>query len=143
MIGPGTGVAPFRSFLAHRDATGANGRNWFFFGEQHFITDFLYQAEMQQHVETGVLSKIDLAFSRDQEEKIYVQHRLQQQADELYAWLENGASIYISGTKEPMSKEVENTLLDVIRDKGNKTNEEALAFLKKMKEEGRFEKDVY
>lgn len=143
MIGPGTGVAPFRSFLAHRDATGANGRNWFFFGEQHFITDFLYQAEMQQHVETGVLSRIDLAFSRDQDEKVYVQHRLQQKADELYAWLENGASIYISGTKEPMSKEVENTLLDVIRDKGNKTNEEALAFLKKMKEEGRFEKDVY
>lgn len=143
MIGPGTGVAPFRSFLAHRDATGANGRNWFFFGEQHFITDFLYQSEMQQYVQTGVLTKIDLAFSRDQEEKIYVQDRMQQKAKELFEWLESGASLYISGTKDPMSKDVENTLLEIIQQQGSKSNEEAVQYLKKLKEEGRYEKDVY
>ena len=79
MIGPGTGIAPFRAFLAERDATGATGRNWFFFGEQHFVTDFLYQVEMQNYVQTGVLNRLDLAFSRDQTEKIYVQHHMQQQ----------------------------------------------------------------
>ncbi len=114
MIGPGTGVAPFRSFLAERDATGAAGRNWFFFGEQYFITDFLYQTEMQNYVETGVLNKLDLAFSRDQDQKIYVQHRMLEKANELYQWIDGGASIFISGTKDPMSKDVENTLLQII-----------------------------
>ena len=143
MIGPGTGVAPFRSFLADRDASGASGKNWFFFGEQHFISDFLYQSEMQQYLQTGVLHKISLAFSRDQEEKIYVQHRMLEEAKELYNWLANGASIYISGTKDPMSKDVEKTLLQIICKHGSKTEEEALACLEELKTTGRYQKDVY
>ena len=143
MIGPGTGVAPFRSFLSERDATGASGRNWFFFGEQHFVTDFLYQSEMQHFVQTGVLTKIDLAFSRDQQEKIYVQHRMQQKSAELFSWIDGGASIYISGKKDPMSKEVEATLLNIISTEGKKTADEAKAYLEQLKKEGRYEKDVY
>ena len=104
MIGPGTGVAPFRSFLAERDATGAGGENWFFFGEQYFEKDFLYQTEMQAFHQTGVLSRLDLAFSRDQAERRYVQHRMLQQAADLYNWIEQGAHIYVSGVKDPMSK---------------------------------------
>ena len=143
MIGPGTGVAPFRSFLAERDATGASGRNWFFFGEQHFVTDFLYQTEIQNFVQTGVLTKIDLAFSRDQQEKIYVQHRMQQKAAELFSWIDGGASIYVSGKKDPMSKDVEVTLLNIIATEGKKTADEAKAYLEQLKKEGRYEKDVY
>lgn len=143
MIGPGTGVAPFRSFLAERDATGASGRNWFFFGEQHFTTDFLYQTEMQNYVETGVLTNIDLAFSRDQQEKIYVQHRIKEKAAEFFQWIDGGASVYISGTKDPMSKDVEHTLLQVIQEHGKKTSEEAHQYLEQLKKEGRYEKDVY
>jgi sulfite reductase (NADPH) flavoprotein alpha-component len=143
MIGPGTGVAPFRSFLLERDATGASGRNWFFFGEQHFVTDFLYQTELQNFVQTGVLTKIDLAFSRDQQEKIYVQHRMQQKAAELYSWIDGGASVYISGQKDPMSKEVEATLLSIVSTEGKKTTDEAKAYLEQLKKEGRYEKDVY
>lgn len=143
MIGPGTGVAPFRAFLAERDATGADGRNWFFFGEQHFTTDFLYQTEIQQYVQTGLLTKIDLAFSRDQPEKIYVQHRLKERAAELYEWISNGASVFISGTKDPMSKDVELALLEIIEKQGNKTSEEAKQYLEQLKKEGRYEKDVY
>ncbi len=143
MIGPGTGVAPFRSFLAERDATGATGRNWFFFGEQHFITDFLYQTEMQNYVQTGVLNKLDLAFSRDQDQKIYVQHRMLEKANELYQWIDGGASVFISGTKDPMSKDVENTLLQIIEEQGKKPKEDAKKYLEQLKKEGRFEKDVY
>ncbi len=143
MIGPGTGIAPFRSFLAERDATGASGRNWFFFGEQHFITDFLYQTEMQNYVQTGVLNKLDLAFSRDQVEKIYVQHRMLEKATELYKWINDGASIYISGKKDPMSKDVENALLQIIEEQGKKTKEEAEEYLERLKKNGRYEKDVY
>lgn len=143
MIGPGTGVAPFRSFLAERDATGATGRNWFFFGEQHFVTDFLYQAEIQNYVQTGVLTRIDLAFSRDQAEKIYVQHRMEQHAAELFQWIDNGASVFISGTKDPMGKDVEQALLSIIASQGNKTTEEAKTYLDTLKKEGRYEKDVY
>jgi sulfite reductase (NADPH) flavoprotein alpha-component len=143
MVGPGTGIAPFRSFLAERDAKGASGRNWFFFGEQHFTSDFLYQVEMQNYVQTGVLTHIDLAFSRDQQEKIYVQHRMLEKSKELYNWIDTGAHFYISGTKDPMSKDVENILLEIIEREGNKSKEEAKAYLEKMKEEGRYEKDVY
>ena len=143
MIGPGTGVAPFRAFLAERDVTGAAGRNWFFFGEQYFTKDFLYQTEIQNYVQTGVLTKIDLAFSRDQQEKIYVQHRMQQRSDELFNWIDSGASVFISGTKDPMSKDVENTLLQIIEEKGKKTREEAKQYLEQLKKEGRYEKDVY
>ena len=143
MIGPGTGIAPFRSFIAERDATGAAGRNWFFFGEQHFITDFLYQTEMQNYVGTGVLTRLDLAFSRDQAEKIYVQHRMLEKAAELYHWINEGAYIFISGKKDPMSKDVENALLQIIEQQGKKTKEEAKEYLERLKKNGRYEKDVY
>ncbi|MGN6291866.1 MAG: diflavin oxidoreductase [Chitinophagaceae bacterium] len=143
MIGPGTGVAPFRAFLAERDATGATGRNWFFFGEQHFVTDFLYQVEIQNYVQTGVLSRLDLAFSRDQAEKIYVQHRMQQQATDLYKWIEGGASVYISGTKDPMSKDVEAALLKIISEEGGLNADASIKYLEQLKKEGRYSKDVY
>ena len=143
MVGPGTGIAAFRSFLAERDVTGASGRNWLFFGDQQFTTDFLYQTEIQQWYDTGVLNKISLAFSRDQQEKIYVQQRMQEEAAELYQWLENGACFFVCGKKDPMSYEVEQTLLAIIREQGGKTEEEARQYLHQLEEAGRYEKDVY
>jgi sulfite reductase (NADPH) flavoprotein alpha-component len=143
MIGPGTGIAPFRSFLAHRDSMGATGKNWLFFGDQHFVTDFLYQTEIQNWAETGALSKIDLAFSRDQEQKIYVQHKLKKSGKEVYEWLKSGASVYVCGTKDPMSVDVENTLAEIIQIHGNKKETEALEFISELKNEGRYLKDVY
>ncbi len=143
MIGPGTGIAPFRSFIAQRDASGASGRNWLFFGEQHFVSDFLYQTEIQSWLETGVLTKVSLAFSRDQQEKVYVQHRMQQEGKALFEWLESGAYVYVCGSKDPMSVDVENTLLQIIQDFGGRSLEEALQYLDQMKEDGRYLKDVY
>lgn len=143
MIGPGTGIAPFRSFLAHRDATGATGRNWLFFGDRHFTSDFLYQTEIQNWYQTGVLTRINTAFSRDQAEKLYVQHRILQHAGEVLEWIEGGASIYVCGAKEPMSVDVEAVLLRVISEQGGKTPAEAAAYLESLKEAGRYLKDVY
>jgi len=143
MVGPGTGIAAFRSFLAERDATGASGRNWLFFGEQHFINDFLYQTEIQNWYETGVLTKVNLAFSRAQHYKIYVQLRMLQHAAELYEWLNNGASFYVCGKKDPMSFDVETTLLEIIQQQGGKNTAEAKKYLELLEEEGRYEKDVY
>jgi sulfite reductase (NADPH) flavoprotein alpha-component len=143
MIGPGTGIAPFRSFLAHRAATGATGRNWLFFGDQHFVTDFLYQTDLQNWKETGTHSKINLAFSRDQQEKIYVQHKMLENGAEFYDWINSGAAIYVCGAKEPMSTDVEDTLLQIVENFGNKTIEEAVQFVEQLKEDGRYLKDVY
>lgn len=143
MIGPGTGIAPFRSFLAHRDARGASGRNWLFFGDRRFTTDFLYQTEIQNWYQTGVLTRINTAFSRDQQQKVYVQHRILEHAAEVYGWLEGGAYLYICGAKEPMSIDVEATLLQVAQVQGKKTAEEAVIWLESLKDEGRYLKDVY
>lgn len=143
MIGPGTGVAPFRSFIAERDALGSEGRNWLFFGEQHFVTDFLYQTEMQDYLQTGALTNLDVAFSRDQKEKIYVQHRMKERGAELFEWIKSGAHMYISGEKEPTSKDVEKTLVDIFKEYGNQSQEEAEKYLHQLEEEGRWEKDVY
>jgi sulfite reductase (NADPH) flavoprotein alpha-component len=143
MIGPGTGIAPFRSFLAHRDATGAEGKNWLFFGEQHFVLDFYYQTEIQEWITTGVLSKLDTAFSRDQERKIYVQDRIREKAKEFNAWIENGASIYICGQKNPMSQDVEQTILEVIASERNITIEAAGLILEELENKGKYQKDVY
>ncbi len=143
MIGPGTGIAPFRSFLAHREAIGSGGRNWLFFGDQHFVTDFLYQTELQNWLQTGVLTKLEVAFSRDQKEKIYVQHKMLKYGEEFYNWLMNGASIFVCGAKEPMSLDVEDTILQIIEKHGNKSIEEAVQFIEQLKEEGRYLKDVY
>ena len=143
LIGPGTGIAPFRSFLAERDATGASGKNWLFFGDQHFTTDFLYQTEIQNWLETGVLTRINTAFSRDQQEKVYVQHKMRKHAAELYQWLESGSLVYLCGAKEPMSVDVENTLLTIITEQGKKNPTQAAGYLDELKESGRFVKDVY
>ena len=143
MIGPGTGIAAFRSFLAERDATGATGKNWLFFGEQHFASNFLYQTEIQNWVETGVLTKVNVAFSHDQAERIYVQHKMMQHAAEMYNWLQAGAYFYICGKKEPMGIEVEKTLLSIIEQQGNSTNLQAKAYVENLEEQGRYEKDVY
>lgn len=143
MVGPGTGIAPFRSFIAERDSTGASGRNWLFFGEQHFVTDFLYQTEIQNWVETGVLTKVNVAFSRDQQEKVYVQHKMLQQGKELFDWIESGAYIYICGTKDPMCADVENALIQIVSEHGKLSTEEAAAYVARLEEEERFLKDVY
>jgi sulfite reductase (NADPH) flavoprotein alpha-component len=143
MIGPGTGIAPYRSFLAERDAVGATGKNWLFFGEQHFASDFLYQTELQNWFETGVLTKISLAFSRDQPEKIYVQHRMWEQGAELYNWIQSGAHVYLCGKKDPMSVDVEHTLVEIIEKYGEKTTEEAKEYFLQMQNEGRYSEDVY
>lgn len=143
MIGPGTGIAPFRSFLAHRDVTGAEGRNWLFFGEQHFVSDFYYQTEIQEWLATGVLTKLDTAFSRDQKHKIYVQDRLKENAGEVFNWIENGAYLYVCGQKSPMSVDVENALLEIISAARNSDISEAQSYLENLASEGRYKKDVY
>ena len=143
MIGPGTGIAPFRSFIAERDAVGGPGRNWLFFGDQHFTTDFLYQTEILNWVNTGVLNKVHVAFSRDQEEKIYVQHKMKKHAAEFFNWLESGAYVYICGTRDPMSTDVEGAILQIIEEHGNRTKEQAQEYFDELKAVGRFAKDVY
>ena len=143
MIGPGTGIAPFRSFIFHRDNEGAPGRNWLFFGDQHFATDFLYQSEMLSFFDTGSLAKINTAFSRDQSEKLYVQHRMQQHSKELFAWIEGGAHIYVCGCKNTMAKDVEATLINIISKEKNIDRTAATEYLDKLEEEGKYAKDVY
>ena len=143
MIGPGTGIAPFRAFVAERDAKGAKGRNWLFFGDRQFTCDFLYQTEWQAWVSTGTLTRMNVAFSRDQKEKVYVQHKLLQHGSELYQWLENGAHIYLCGAKTPMSVDVENALLQLIKEHKHCTEEEAAMYLNELKKQGRYSKDVY
>jgi sulfite reductase (NADPH) flavoprotein alpha-component len=143
MIGPGTGIAPFRSFLAHRDSLAAPGRNWLFFGDQHFVSDFLYQTELQNWMQTGVLSRLSVAFSRDQAEKVYVQHKMLKDGAQLYEWLQNGASLYVCGAKEPMSVDVEDTLMQIVQKHGGKSIEEAVQFVEQLKDESRYLKDVY
>jgi sulfite reductase (NADPH) flavoprotein alpha-component len=140
MIGPGTGIAPFRAFLSERESAGAAGRNWLFYGDQHFTSDFLYQTELQQWMESGLLNLLDVAFSRDQPEKIYVQDKIKQRADEFFQWLENGATLYVCGAKK-MSEDVEKTILGLIRKSGKR--EDAEAWLSELKSSGRYLKDVY
>jgi len=143
MIGPGTGIAPFRAFIEERNVTGASGRNWLFYGDQHFESDFLYQTEIQNYMQLGTLTHVDVAFSRDQAEKIYVQHKILKQGEEFFNWLESGAHIYVCGAKSPMSDDVENALMQVIEKFGNKNAEQAQSYLNQLKEEGRYQKDVY
>ncbi|MEA9556669.1 assimilatory sulfite reductase (NADPH) flavoprotein subunit [Xanthomonas nasturtii] len=142
MIGPGTGVAPFRGFVQERAETGAKGRNWLFFGAQHFNTDFLYQAEWQQALQRGELHALDLAFSRDHAEKIYVQHRLRERGAEVYAWLQGGAHLYVCGAIG-MGKDVHAVLLDIVTTHGARSAENAAAYLTQLQVEGRYARDVY
>ena len=143
MIGPGTGVAPFRAFVQERAAIGANGRNWLFFGNPHFATDFLYQVEWQQALKSGRLHRLDLAFSRDQAHKIYVQQRIRQSGKDLFAWLENGAHLYVCGDAVQMAKDVHGALRDVIVQHGGKGVEDAEAYLSQLASERRYSRDVY
>ncbi len=143
MIGPGTGIAAFRSFISERDATAAPGKNWLFFGEEHFASDFLYQTEIQNWVETGVLSKVNLAFSEDSQAGIFVSHKLIENGKELYKWIQSGASVYVCGEKVPMSIDVEKALLQVIETYSGLPAADAINYFEKLKEEGRYSKDVY
>jgi sulfite reductase (NADPH) flavoprotein alpha-component len=143
MVGAGTGVAPFRSFLQERDAQGLKGNTWLFFGEQHFHTDFLYQLEWQKLVASGVLENISLAFSRDQAEKIYVQNRLLEQAQSLFEWLEKGAYIYVCGDRNYMAKDVHNAFITILVEQGQKTAEEAETYLQDLVTQRRYQRDVY
>lgn len=143
MVGPGTGIAPFRAFLQEREAQGADGKNWLFFGNPHFTQDFLYQVEWQRYVKSGLLSKISLAFSRDQANKIYVQDRLREAGLELYQWLEAGAHFYVCGDANHMAKDVQEALLDVIAEHGHKSREEAEEYLSELRRAKRYQRDVY
>jgi len=143
MIGPGTGIAPFRSFLQQRDGAQAKGRNWLFFGNPNFNTDFLYQTELQKYLKSGLLTQLDVAFSRDQQKKIYVQDRLRQNAEQVWQWLEQGACFYVCGDMSRMAKEVELVLLQIIEQQGNKTQDQAKDYLKQLKQQARYQRDVY
>lgn len=142
MIGPGTGLAPFRAFLQERQAIGATGRNWLFFGEQHRATEFFYEEELTAWERDGFL-RLDLAFSRDQAQKIYVQHRMREQARDIWAWLEDGAELFVCGDKERMAADVERELLSIIRTAGGRTEEQAREYLDTLRKTKRYKRDVY
>jgi sulfite reductase (NADPH) flavoprotein alpha-component len=143
MIGPGTGVAPFRGFLQERIASGATGKHWLLFGNRHFRSDFLYQLEWQRALKNGQLQKLDLAFSRDAAEKVYVQQRLRENGRELFAWLENGAHIYVCGDASRMARDVHASLLDIIAEHGGKDREAAEDYLNSLQQQGRYARDIY
>ncbi|MDJ0710309.1 MAG: assimilatory sulfite reductase (NADPH) flavoprotein subunit [Woeseiaceae bacterium] len=143
MIGPGTGVAPFRAFVEERAEQRASGANWLFFGDRNFSSDFLYQLEWQRHLKQGNLQRLDVAFSRDQRKKIYVQDLIRRQGAELWRWLENGAVIYVCGDAKRMAGDVEQALIDVITDHGRMDRSEAEGFLKELRRAKRYQRDVY
>ena len=143
MVGPGTGIAPFRAFLQHRKAHGHTGKNWLFFGDQRRESDFLYREDLEGMHQDGTLTRLDLAFSRDQAKKIYVQDRMRENADELYRWLERGAYFYVCGDANRMAKDVDVALLDAIAKGQNATPDEAQAYLTEMKKAKRYQLDVY
>jgi sulfite reductase (NADPH) flavoprotein alpha-component len=143
MIGPGTGVAPFRAFLQEREARAAAGRSWLFFGERNLRSDFLYQLEWQQWLKEGVLTRLDVAFSRDTAEKIYVQQRMLEASRELYAWLEEGAHVYVCGDEKNMSRDVHETLIRIIEREGGHPREAADAYVRRLSADRRYQKDVY
>jgi sulfite reductase (NADPH) flavoprotein alpha-component len=143
MVGPGTGIAPFRSFIEERAVTKATGRTWLFFGDQHSASDFLYQEELEQYQKDGVLTRLETAFSRDTEQKVYVQHKMIENSKELFEWLENGVYFYVCGDKQRMAKDVHNALIDVIEKEGAMDRESAEAYLNDMQKQGRYQRDVY
>ncbi|MFZ5638152.1 MAG: assimilatory sulfite reductase (NADPH) flavoprotein subunit [Pseudomonadota bacterium] len=143
MIGPGTGVAPFRGFVQEREAIAATGRNWLLFGNPHARSDFLYQLEWQEALKRGALHRLDLAFSRDQAHKVYVQHKLRERGRDLFAWLENGAHLYVCGDATRMAKDVHAALLDVVATHGGKSAEDAADYLNALQAQGRYARDVY
>ena len=143
MIGPGTGIAPFRAFLEERAVTGATGRNWLFFGDQHAASDFLYREELERWHSQGVLSRLDTAFSRDQAQKVYVQHRMLEHAADLWSWLESGAHVYVCGDAQRMAKDVDAALQQVIVAAGGKSTEAAASYVQELRTAKRYARDVY
>ncbi len=143
MIGPGTGVAPFRAFLHERQATQAPGRNWLFFGHQRSNCDFFYEQELKAMKQSGLLTRLSLAWSRDGDEKVYVQHRMREVGRDLWAWLTDGAHIYVCGDAQRMAKDVELALVDIVAQHGARTPEQAVAFVTDLKKHGRYQQDVY
>ena len=143
MIGPGTGIAPFRSFLEEREEIGAEGKTWLFFGDQHFVTDFLYQVEWQQWLKEGVLTRMDVAFSRDTEDKVYVQHRMIENSQAIFKWLEEGAVLYVCGDEKHMATDVHATLEKILEEEGAMSSKEASDYLADMQQQKRYQRDVY
>lgn len=143
MVGPGTGIAPFRSFIEEREAIGASGKNWLFFGDQHFTTDFLYQAEWLRYLKDGILTRMDVAFSRDQAAKVYVQHRMEEQGRDLYGWLQDGAHFYVCGDEKRMAHDVHEALLNVLSREGGMSREQAEEYVKELQKNRRYQRDVY
>jgi sulfite reductase (NADPH) flavoprotein alpha-component len=143
MVGPGTGIAPFRAFVQDRIAAGATGRNWVFFGDQHRATDFLYEEDWAEWLAKGQVTRFDTAFSRDQAHKIYVQDRMRENAAELWAWIEGGGHFYVCGDAKRMAKDVDTTLHDIIAEQGRMDPAAAADYVKQMKKEKRYQRDVY
>ena len=143
MVGPGTGIAPFRSFLYERKAGGATGRNWLFFGNPHEATDYFYQEEFEAMQEEGLLTRLDLAWSRDQDYKIYVQDKMNEASEELWKWIDSGAHLYVCGDAVYMAGDVDKALHKAIEDHGGRSEEEAIEYVKQMKADRRYQRDVY
>lgn len=143
MVGPGTGIAPFRAFIEERGETEAKGETWLFFGNQRYTYDFLYQLELQDHLKSGALTKLDVAFSRDQPEKMYVQNKMHEQGEEIYEWLEAGAYFYVCGDAERMAKDVNQALIDIVAKHGGKSSDDAAAYIDALKKDKRYQRDVY
>jgi len=143
MVGPGTGVAPFRAFVEERISLGETGKNWLIFGNPHFTSDFLYQTEWQEHLGKGALTRLDVAFSRDQEAKVYVQHKILKQAKDIFSWIEDGAFIYVCGDTRRMAPDVNNAFIQVAEEEGGFTHERAVEYVKNLKRTGRYLEDVY
>jgi len=143
MIGPGTGVAPFRAFIMEREETGAEGKSWLFFGDQRFATDFLYQTEWQRWLKDGILTRMDVAFSRDTDQKVYVQHRMMERSRELYEWIQEGAIVYVCGDEKNMANDVHLTLEKILVQEGNLSQEAAAEYMSNMLQQKRYQRDVY
>ncbi|ODV53497.1 MULTISPECIES: assimilatory sulfite reductase (NADPH) flavoprotein subunit [Lysinibacillus] len=143
MIGAGTGIAPYRAFLEEREELGVEGKSWLIFGDQHFVTDFLYQTDWQRWLASGTLSQMHIAFSRDTDKKVYVQHKLEENAANFYEWLEQGAVIYVCGDEKSMAADVDATIHRIIEQQGQKTSEQAKALVQELKQQKRYQRDVY
>ena len=143
MVGPGTGIAPFRGFLQERSACSEAGKNWLFFGDQKASTDFLYENEIKSLLEQGVIDRLDTAFSRDQKEKVYVQHRMKEQSKDLWRWLQDGAHFYVCGDAKRMAKDVDAALHEIVSEQGGMDMEAAQAYVSAMKKNKRYQRDVY
>ena len=143
MIGPGTGIAPFRAFLQERQATGAQGANWLFFGEQRADSDFYYKDELSQMVKNGLLTRLHTAFSRDQDHKIYVQQRMLENTGQVWDWLQNGAHVYVCGDAKRMAKDVDNALRKICQTAGNLSDDQTEEYMAALRRDKRYQRDVY